>query len=57
MRQLMRAAAFLFGGSVLFAATFGTVVPVVGGASDIVLDEVRGRLYLPVPSRNLIEVF
>ncbi|HLJ14796.1 MAG TPA: hypothetical protein VKV15_09895, partial [Bryobacteraceae bacterium] len=30
----------------LFAATFGTVVPVIGGASDLVLDESRGRLYL-----------
>ena len=40
-----------------FAATFGTVVPVVGGASDIVLDEARGRLYLPNTNRNQVEVY
>ena len=30
----------------LSAATFGTVVPLVGGATDIVLDSARNRLYL-----------
>ncbi len=30
----------------LGAATFGTVVPLVGGATDIVLDSTRNRLYL-----------
>jgi len=30
----------------LFSATFGTVVPLVGGATDIVLDAARNRLYL-----------
>ncbi len=29
-----------------FAATFGTVVPLVGGATDVVLDSARNRLYL-----------
>lgn len=41
------------------AATFGTVVPVVGGLLDIVLDEPRNRLYLvnPSPSLSRIEVY
>src|SRR5688572_27908726 len=38
-------------------ATFGTVVPVVGGASDIVLDESRGRLYLVRSSLSRVEVY
>jgi uncharacterized protein (TIGR03437 family) len=41
----------------LFPATFGTVVPLVGGASDIVLDEARNRLYLVSSSQNRIEVY
>ena len=40
-----------------FSATFGTVVPLVGGASDLVLDEARGRLYLVNSSQNRIEVY
>src|SRR5258708_4260551 len=43
--------------SVSFAATFGTVVPVLGGASDLVLDEGRGRLYLVNTVQNRIEVY
>src|SRR5688500_10297416 len=39
------------------AATLGTVVPVVGGAADIVLDEARSRLYLVNSARNRVEVF
>ena len=39
------------------AATFGTIVPVIGGASDLVLDEPRARLYLVNTSRNQIEVY
>src|SRR5882757_8037293 len=39
------------------AATFGTVVPVVGGATDIVLDEARARIYLVNTSQNRIEVY
>jgi YVTN family beta-propeller protein len=39
------------------AATFGTVVPTVGGLLDIVLDEGRNRLYLVNPSYNRIEVY
>lgn len=39
------------------AATFGTVVPVVGSLLDIVLDEPRSRLYLVNPSYNRVEVY
>lgn len=39
------------------AATFGTVVPVVGSLLDIVLDEPRNRLYLVNPSYNRVEVY
>ncbi len=38
-------AVFLLANS-LFAATFGTVVPLVGGATDIAYDATRNRLYL-----------
>ena len=41
-----------------FAATFGSVVPLVGGASDLVLlDEARRRLYLANTSQSRIEVY
>lgn len=40
-----------------FTATFGTAVPVVGGASDLVLDEARGRLYLVGTSQARVEVY
>jgi uncharacterized protein (TIGR03437 family) len=40
-----------------FAATFGTVVPIVGGAADIVLDEPRNRLYLVNSSLNQIQIY
>jgi uncharacterized protein (TIGR03437 family) len=40
-----------------YAATFGTVVGLVGGASDIVLDESRGRLYLVSSIQSRIEVY
>ena len=40
-----------------FPATFGTVVPLVGGASDLVLDEARQRLYLVNTSQNRIEIY
>ena len=39
------------------AATFGRVVPLVGGASDLVLDEGRGRLYLSSSLQNLVQVY
>src|SRR5581483_10263265 len=40
-----------------FAATFGTVVPIVGGAADIVLDEPRQKLYLVNSSLNQIQIY
>lgn len=58
---MFRAAPLLLGlihfFSVCYAATFGTVVPVVGGVADIVLDEPRQRLYLVNSNRNQIEVY
>lgn len=39
-------------------ATIGTVVNITGGASDIILDEPRGRLYLVRPSPyNLVDIY
>src|SRR6202035_485006 len=38
------------------AATFGTVVPIGGQASDIALDESRGLLYVANFTANRIEV-
>ena len=38
------------------AATFGTVVPITGPASDIALDESRGLLYIANFTANRIEV-
>src|SRR2546421_10474958 len=38
------------------AATFGTVVPIGGHASDIALDESRGGLYIANFTANRIEV-
>ena len=41
----------------VFSATFGRVVPVVGGASDVVLDEGRGRLYLISSLQNQVQIY
>jgi uncharacterized protein (TIGR03437 family) len=41
----------------LHAANFGKVVPLVGGASDLVLDEPRSRLYLTAPTTNLLQIY
>ena len=38
------------------AASFGTVVPIGGHASDIALDEARGVLYIANFTANRIEV-
>src|SRR5258708_38516158 len=46
----------VFAGPAL-GATFGTVVPIVGGAADIVLDEPRQRLYLVNSSLNQIQIY
>ena len=43
--------------SACYGATFGTVVPVVGGVADLVLDEPRQRLYLVNSNRNQVEVY
>src|SRR5690242_14002479 len=42
---------------VSFAATFGTAVPVLGGATDLVLDTSRGRIYLVNTNQNRVEVY
>lgn len=39
------------------AATFGKVTALVGGASDIVLDEARGQLYLTAPVPNQVQIY
>jgi uncharacterized protein (TIGR03437 family) len=40
----------------LSAATFGAVVPITGHASDIALDEARGKLYIANFTANRIDV-
>ncbi len=57
MRVFRLAAAVLFLAAAAFPATFGTVVPIVGGAADIVLDEPRGRLYLVNTAQTRVEVY
>jgi len=57
MLWLYRLAVLLCLAAQLGAATFGTVVPVVGGLLDIVLDEPRNRLYLVNPAYNRVEVY
>ena len=49
-------AAFTIAAADLNAATFGTVVPLGGHASDIALDEARGLLYISNFTANRIEV-
>jgi uncharacterized protein (TIGR03437 family) len=49
--------AFLMLISSASAATFGTAVTLVGGASDLVLDEGRNRLYLVNNPQNRIEIY
>ena len=41
----------------LSGATFGRVVPLVGGGSDIALDEARGRVYLTSSNTNQLQIF
>lgn len=41
----------------VLAATFGTAVSLVGGASDLALDEARGRLYLVNGNQSRVEVY
>jgi uncharacterized protein (TIGR03437 family) len=63
---LLAAAAAVFAQQPGQTATFGTVVTpivqggvnyLVGGASDLVLDEARGRLYLVNPGQRRVEVY
>jgi uncharacterized protein (TIGR03437 family) len=54
----MRFVCFLVvGGLALHAATFGRVVPLLGGGSDIVLDESHNRLYLTSSATNQVQVY
>jgi uncharacterized protein (TIGR03437 family) len=54
----MRVVCFLAAsGLALHAATFGRVVPLLGGGSDIVLDESHNRLYLPSSATNQVQVY
>lgn len=53
----MKALILLLVTSALQGATFGTAVSVVGGATDIVLDESRGRLYVVNSTQNRVDVF
>ncbi len=41
----------------MHAATFGTVTQVIGGLTDLVLDEPRARLYLVDTTQNRIDVY
>ncbi len=41
----------------LLGANFGRIVPVFGGASDLVLDEGRGQIYLPFSGQNLVQIY
>ena len=49
--------ALLIAAGLALSATFGTVVPLVGGAADIILDEPRGRVYLVNTSQTRVEVY
>jgi uncharacterized protein (TIGR03437 family) len=54
----MRVVCFLAaGGLSLHAATFGKIVPLLGGGSDIVLDEPHNRLYLTSSATNQLQVY
>src|SRR5664280_380096 len=53
---ILTAFAALVSSSPCVAATFGTVVPIGGHASDAALDESRGLLYIANFTANRIEV-
>jgi uncharacterized protein (TIGR03437 family) len=53
----MRVVCFVLLIGSLQAATFGRVVPLLGGGSDIVLDESHNRLYLPSSATNQVQVY
>jgi uncharacterized protein (TIGR03437 family) len=50
-------AVLLLFGIPLHAATFGKIVPLLGGGSDIVLDEPHNRLYLTSSATNQLQVY
>ncbi len=56
MRLGWYTSAVLFLGLPCFGAIFGTVTPDLG-ASDLVLDQPRGKLYLINSSRNQVDVY
>ena len=60
LRRFVRRAAFCGAlaaiSSAAWAASFGTIVPIGGNASDIVLDESRGVLYIANFTANRIEL-
>jgi uncharacterized protein (TIGR03437 family) len=47
----------LFAVAGLRGATFGKIVPLLGGGSDIVLDETHNRLYLTSSATNQVQVY
>jgi DNA-binding beta-propeller fold protein YncE len=59
MRAVLLFTTFLLQSTVLYSATFGTVVSRPGGAaySDIAIDEARGNLYLVNPATNNIDIY
>ena len=50
-------ASFLLCAVSVQAATFGKVVPLLGGSADIVLDEARNQLYLTSSTENYVQVY
>src|ERR1700722_9863898 len=55
---LMRFICFLVvGGLVLHAATFGRVVPLLGGGREMLFDESHTRLYLTSSATNQVQVY
>ncbi len=53
----MRLLLLLAAAGAAFGATFGTVVAITGGATDLVLDEGRGRLYVVNNTQNRVDVY
>ncbi len=52
-----RMAVLFVSGASLHAATFGKIVPLLGGGGDIVLDEPHSRLYLTSTATNQLQVY
>src|SRR6478752_2320530 len=47
----------LLSGVAAHAAIFGRMIPLIGGATDIALDEARQRLYLTSSVQGLVQVY